>query len=144
MNKITFHWLAPNPRFGIYRQLKPFIARLFSLEKTKLQQLTYIFCTDEYLLALNQNHLNHNTLTDIITFDLSETNATTGEIYISLPRLKENAAKYGVSHQHEFLRVVFHGALHLCGYKDKRPADKTIMTQKEDFYLNLFVSRETK
>jgi probable rRNA maturation factor len=96
-------------------------------------RLTYILCNDEYLLQMNQQFLNHDTLTDIITFDLSEDNdAIEGEIYISTERVAENATKFKVSMADELHRVIFHGALHLCGFKDKKMADKKIMRQKED------------
>ena len=96
-------------------------------------QLTYIFCTDEYLLGINQQFLNHNTLTDIITFDLSEfENELLGEIYISIDRVRENAIKFNTTIQNELHRVIFHGALHLCGFKDKKEAEQEEMRQQED------------
>lgn len=94
---------------------------------------TYIFCNDAYLLQMNKQYLQHDTLTDIITFDLTEQErSAVGEIYISTERVTENAAKYKVPYIDELHRVIFHGALHLCGFKDKKEADKKIMRQKED------------
>lgn len=99
--------------------------------------LTYIFCTDEYLLEMNKQFLDHDTYTDIITFDLTADNELlTGEIYISTDRVTENAVKFGAGYNNELHRVIFHGALHLCGFKDKSAADKKVMRQMEDICLN--------
>lgn len=95
--------------------------------------LTYIFCNDEYLLDINRKFLDHDTYTDIITFDLTgEGELLTGEIYISTERITENALKFGNSYTDELHRVIFHGALHLCGFKDKSAADKKKMREMED------------
>ena len=102
------------------------------LEGIKKARLNYIFCTDEYLLEINKKYLNHDTLTDIITFDLSEGSMLVGEIYISVERVKENAVKYNTTYINELQRVIFHGALHLCGFKDKAAADQLTMRQEED------------
>lgn len=126
--------------------LKLFIEQLFKNEKTKLASIQYVFCSDEFLLQLNQSYLQHDTYTDIITFDLSEGKGTLGEIYISVDRVKENAKGFNISTQQELLRVMFHGALHLCGYKDKKKTDQLLMRRMEDHYLTKFrekVSRET-
>jgi probable rRNA maturation factor len=105
-------------------------------EGYKLDELTYVFCSDEYLLSINQQYLNHDTYTDIITFDNSdEKGVITGDIFISIPRIMENAATFKVSPTDELHRVIIHGALHLLGYLDKKPADKQKMTEKEDYYL---------
>ena len=99
----------------------------------KKAQLDYVFCTDEYLLQMNQRFLNHDTLTDIITFDLSDdSDRIVGEIYISYERVRENSAKFGVIAHDELLRVVCHGMLHLCGFKDKKKEDSKVMRMKED------------
>lgn len=115
-------------------------------EGAAIEELNYIFCSDNYLVQLNKKHLNHNTLTDIITFDttspLSSRRGARGEvfgdIFISIERVKENAEKFNVSREQELHRVMVHGLLHLLGYKDKKPADKAQMTGKEDFYLKRF------
>lgn len=123
------------------RKLSTFLDALVFKHRKKLQtaQLTYIFCTDAYLLQMNQQFLKHNTLTDIITFDLSEDNNTLqGEIYISTERVAENAAKFGKSYNDELHRVIFHGALHLCGFKDKTTADREEMRRKEDLCLKQY------
>lgn len=112
-------------------------------ESFKLQELTYIFCSDAYLLQINQQYLDHDTYTDIITFDNSEYEGEiTGDIFISIPRIQENATIFKVSETDELHRVIIHGALHLLGYTDKSPADKKKMTEKEDYYLakRLFIS----
>lgn len=112
------------------------------LEGISFTRLNYVFCSDEYLLQINRQFLNHDTYTDIVTFDLSESGEDlSGEIYISVDRVKENAAKFGVSYVNELHRVIFHGALHLCGFGDKKPADKQEMRLQEDAciagYLNI-------
>lgn len=117
------------------RKLSGYLDRLVAthLPDVKKADLNYIFCTDKYLLTINQEYLKHDTLTDIITFDLSDGNGIlTGEIYISTERVADNAARYGTTVVQELHRVIFHGALHLCGYKDKKDADKKLMRQKED------------
>lgn len=110
-----------------------------NLKKTQKVQLTYIFCSDEHLLGINQQFLKHNTYTDIITFDLGEyDDEVIGEIYISVDRVADNAAKFGVDYNDELHRVIFHGALHLCGYKDKTEADRKEMRRKEDLCLKQY------
>jgi len=106
-------------------------------EGFRLKELNFIFCSDNYLLRINQQYLKHDTYTDIITFDNSEIeNVVVGDIFISIERIRENAAKYGITETDELHRVIIHGALHLLGYKDKTPVAKQKMTLKEDFYLN--------
>jgi probable rRNA maturation factor len=114
--------------------------------------LTYIFCTDEFLLGLNQQFLDHDTLTDIITFDLSEKDTANliGEIYVSMERVRENAVKYSVSVEDELLRVICHGMLHLCGFGDKKKSDIVQMRAQEDLcikgykqYLQEYATRST-
>ncbi len=129
-------------------RLRLFIKKLFKAEHKKLRHLNYIFCSDEYLLDINRKYLNHDYYTDILTFDLSETKgAITGEIYISIDRVRDNAHVLRQTIKHELHRVIFHGALHLCGYKDKTAKDKKSMTESENRYLKLYlgsqVSRET-
>lgn len=106
-------------------------------EGYKLRELNYIFCSDDYLLQINQQYLNHDTYTDIVTFDNSEEDGViVSDIFISIDRIRENAEKFNVTEAHELHRVIIHGALHLLGYKDKSAADKQKMTSKEDFYLD--------
>lgn len=110
-----------------------------------MKAVNYIFCTDAYLLELNQGYLKHNTYTDIITFGLSKRrDPIVAEIYVSVERVAENAKIFESGFVKELHRVIFHGALHLCGYMDKSPLQKKKMRSKEDYYLALFfVPRET-
>jgi probable rRNA maturation factor len=120
-------------------RLKAFLKSLFSREGQTLRNLQYVFCSDDYLLEINQEFLQHDTYTDIITFELSPVpGETEGEIYISLDRVQENARKFGVAEEQELHRVIFHGALHLCGYKDKSRKEAALMRQKEEEYLNAY------
>ena len=118
-------------------KVKQWIKDTIAAEGYKLDELTYIFCSDTYLLQINQQYLNHDTYTDIITFDnSSEDKVITGDIFISIERIRENAAKFNQSVADELHRVIIHGALHLLGYKDKTAADSKNMTQMEDKYLD--------
>lgn len=111
------------------------------LSGVKQIKLTYIFCSDEYLLNINKEFLNHDTYTDIVTFDLGEyQDEMIGEIYISIDRVAENASKFGKTYQDELHRVIFHGALHLCGYKDKTQEQKNEMRQAEDKCLAAYLN----
>ena len=123
------------------QKLKKFIELIFSQEKKKLNSLTYVFCTDEYLLDINRRYLNHDYYTDIISFDLSDPGSPTqGEIYVSTERVKENASLNNSSFNQELHRVIFHGALHLTGINDKSPAEAKEMREKEDYYLQKYFS----
>ena len=117
-------------------KVKAWVKSTIAAEGYKLQELNYIFCSDAYLLQINQQYLDHDTYTDIITFDNSEKEKVIeGDIFISIERIRENAAKFSTGETHELHRVIIHGALHLLGYKDKTPKDKMLMTEKEDTYL---------
>jgi probable rRNA maturation factor len=119
------------------RPVKQWVTETIRAEGFILKEISYIFCSDMYLLQVNQQFLDHNYFTDIITFDHSAGDGLiVGDIFISLERVRENAAKYKVEIADELHRVIIHGALHLVGYNDKAPADKEKMTLKEDFYLN--------
>ncbi len=122
------------------KALKGFIPMIFKKEGKPFKSLSYIFCTDEYLLKVNNDFLKHDFYTDIITFDLSESKVSPiiGEIYISVDRVKENALTHNVSFEQELHRVIFHGALHLCGYKDKSKTDSLLMRDKEDDCLSMY------
>jgi probable rRNA maturation factor len=120
-------------------KLKRFLVSIFKKEKKQLDELQYIFCSDDYLLEINRQYLNHDYYTDIITFDLSEKGQLiNAEIYISVDRVRENAREYGSSLKQELHRVMFHGALHLCGYKDKTITEKKLMRKMEGKYLHLW------
>ncbi|MEO8235238.1 MAG: rRNA maturation RNase YbeY [Flavobacterium sp.] len=101
-------------------------------------EINYIFCDDEYLVVINQQYLNHDTLTDIISFDYSLGNEIHGDIYISVERVRENAEEFKVSFEEELKRVMIHGVLHYCGYKDKSESDEALMRSKEDEKIKLF------
>lgn len=119
-------------------RLKSFIEKIFKNEGKILGGLNYVFCSDRELLKINREYLGHNEYTDIVTFDLSESQAILGEIYISVDRVKDNSKKWGNSFVSELHRVVFHGALHLCGYKDKEKKSMLQMRAREDYYLNQY------
>ena len=114
------------------------LSRVVESEGYSLSALTYIFCNDQYLLGLNQTYLSHDTLTDIITFDYVEGTSVSGDIFISVDRLKENAAIFKVSFEEERLRVMAHGLLHLMGYKDKTTEDQLVMSNKENEKIKMF------
>lgn len=117
--------------------LRQWITNTIKAEGYKLKELTYIFSTDNYLLQLNKQYLDHDSYTDIITFDNSTIEGLiVGDIFISIDRIRDNALKYNISEKEELHRVIIHGTLHLLGYKDKYLSDKKKMTLKEDFYLN--------
>ncbi|WPU94311.1 rRNA maturation RNase YbeY [Mucilaginibacter sabulilitoris] len=116
--------------------VRQWIKNTITAEGFKLKELTYVFCSDEYLLPINQQYLDHDTYTDIITFDNSEVEGEiVGDIFISIERVRENAAKFKIAETEELHRVIIHGALHLLGYTDKSVVTKQKMTQKEDEYL---------
>jgi probable rRNA maturation factor len=139
MQKVQFYSLDRKPALKERTRLKLFIENIFTQEKKKLGNLSYIFCSDEHLLGINKDFLKHDFYTDVITFDLSTTKIETeGEVYLSVDRIKDNAKQLGVSFKEEFHRVILHGALHLCGYKDKKRADTLIMRQKEEAYLKSY------
>ncbi len=117
--------------------LRKWIVNCINAEGFKLRELSFIFCSDRYLLEMNKEYLNHDTLTDIITFDNSEQEGhIVGDIFISVDRVRENAINFKVPKCDELHRVMIHGTLHLLGYPDKGKAAKAVMTQKEDFYLS--------
>jgi probable rRNA maturation factor len=131
------------PKFIKSRQLKPFIKTLVKSEGFVSGDIAIVFCSDEYLLKVNQDFLNHDYYTDIITFDYCENGIINGDLLISLDRVLDNSPKESTSFQEELYRVIFHGILHLCGFKDKSKKDIEVMRFKESYYLNLYVPRET-
>ncbi|WP_179009455.1 rRNA maturation RNase YbeY [Winogradskyella forsetii] len=115
--------------------ISDWITKTILEEKCKVGDIDYIFCSDDYLHQLNVDFLNHDTLTDIISFDYSVGKELHGEIYISVDRVKENASDFEVSFENEMTRVIIHGILHYCGYKDKSEDEVKLMRSKEDYYL---------
>jgi probable rRNA maturation factor len=121
-------------------KLKSFINKQCLNEGIHIETLQYVFCSDKFLLDINKRYLNHNFYTDIISFDLSDQKGILiGDVYISIDRVKENAKTEGSSYMHELLRVIFHGALHFCGYKDKKPAEAKLMRSMEDKWLKAYL-----
>jgi rRNA maturation RNase YbeY len=118
-------------------KLKLWIKSVVEKEKHTLGTINYVFCDDSELLEINLKHLNHNTFTDIITFDYTEGLKINSDIFISINRVEENAKKFKVSFEEELHRVMIHGVLHLCGYKDKSKSDTELMRKKENLALNL-------
>lgn len=114
------------------------IKQVIFLEEKRVGDISFIFCSDEYLLDVNRKYLNHDYYTDIITFDNVEGNVINGDIFISFDRVKENSIEFETSFDNEIHRIIIHGVLHLLGYKDKIKKDKHLMTEKEDIYLKLF------
>ena len=118
-------------------QIANWISESIVKESYKEGDINYIFCDDDALLDLNIKHLKHNTLTDIISFDDTLGEILSGDIFISVDRVKENALEYKVNFDDELQRVIIHGILHFCGYKDKTKDDKRLMRNQEDYYLSL-------
>jgi len=114
------------------------LSRVIVSENKKEGEINYIFCDDEYLHKINLEYLNHDTLTDIISFDYSMGNELNGDIFVSVERVKDNAADFNVLFEDELKRVIVHGVLHYCGYKDKSESDEALMRTKEDEKIAMF------
>ena len=140
-SKVCFFFETKGFSLENRRELKACIETIFKKEKKSLESLNYIFCTDERLLEINRQYLQHDYYTDIITFDLSAGPSTIGEIYISIDRVKDNAQTLGTSIKSELHRVIFHGALHLCGYGDKKKDEVVLMRRREDYWLSRYLSK---
>ena len=145
LQAIHFHYIVSPFRFRNRTEVKYFLFKQLKKEGKKVKAINYIFCNDSYLQQINQQYLNHDTLTDIITFELSlKAQPLLADIYISVERVKENASLFNTSFNNELHRVIFHGALHLAGYKDKTKMDLEQMRKKENDWLQAyFVSRDT-
>jgi probable rRNA maturation factor len=139
MAKVSFHSADKPVPVRDRAVAKTFIESIFRREKKALASINYVFCSDEYLAQINRDFLQHDFYTDIITFGLSEPGQPVeAEVYISVDRVRDNASNLEQTFKRELLRVLFHGALHLCGYKDKKKSEITMMREKEEFYLRLF------
>jgi probable rRNA maturation factor len=137
--EIRFFFTDQNITLANRTALKSFIQTIFKREKKQASSLTYVFCSDKYLLEINKQFLQHDFYTDIITFNLSSLpSSIEGEIYISIDRVRDNANMLGTTIKSELHRVIFHGVLHLCGYKDKKPAEEVAMRSAEEKYLQLY------
>lgn len=119
-------------------QYEAWIESIITSEGFLTGEINYIFCTDEYLHDINVKYLDHDTLTDIISFDYTENQVVGGDIFISIERVKDNAADFEVAFDVELLRVMAHGVLHYCGYKDKGEEDEALMRQKEEEKMKMF------
>lgn len=119
-------------------RLKNWIKKVIELQNKKTGEISYLFCDDEHILEVNQTYLNHDTYTDIITFDYVDGDVISGDILISVDRVGENAEKFGLSFEQELHRVMIHGVLHLLGNKDKTDSEAKSMRAKEDEALNVF------
>ncbi len=119
------------------QEVRTWLEFVLDQEDRELGEVSYIFCDDEYLYDLNVKHLNHNTLTDIISFDYSLGKVVSGDIYISVERVDENARDRGIEFDDELHRIIVHGMLHYIGYKDKSESQRKAMRKKEDYYLSL-------
>jgi len=138
---ISFNKADANATLRNRVRLKSFIEKRVKKEGLVIESLIYVFCTDKHLLKINNDFLSHDYYTDIISFDLSEVpGRLIGEVYISVDRVKDNAKTLGVSYKEELHRVIFHGALHFCGYKDKKPSDANLMRSMEDKWLKAYLN----
>lgn len=120
------------------RYLKSCIKEIINRENFNLGNISIIFCSDDYLLQINQKYLNHDYFTDIITFNYNEKKIISGDIFISIDRVGENAKEFSTDFSSELYRVIFHGILHLVGYDDIADSEKLLMREKEDFYIEHF------
>ena len=119
-------------------QYEDWISRIIESEGFDEGEINYIFCDDEYLHKINVEYLDHDTLTDIISFDYTVGNLIQGDIFVSIERVKDNANDFNVSFDEELKRVLSHGVLHYCGYKDKSPKDEALMRSKEEEKMQMF------
>lgn len=140
MSKASVNFFTEDTNYTVKKKTitKNWLRSAVEAEGYQLKELNFILCSDEYLLRINQDYLNHDTYTDVITFDNSdELKTIVGDIFISIERIKENATTFKHTIEQELCRVMIHGALHLLGYKDKTKAAKSKMTDREDHYLAL-------
>jgi rRNA maturation RNase YbeY len=119
-------------------KLKAWLKEVAAEEGYQIGTLNYVFCNDEYILQANKQYLQHDYYTDIITFDYTNKQKISGDLIVSIDTVSSNAEMFGVDANHELSRVVVHGVLHLCGYKDKQPEEEVLMREKENYYLNKF------
>ena len=146
MSKAAIHFFTEEISFTLKNKtiIRNWLRETISAEGYVLEELNFIFCSDEYLLGINQQYLDHDTYTDVITFDNSEAPKTiVSDIFISIDRIKENAKEFKHDFMDELCRVMVHGTLHLLGYPDKGKVAKKIMTEKEDLYLAKLLLKPT-
>jgi rRNA maturation RNase YbeY len=135
---ILFHTIDADPQLKQKNALKRWISACIFAENKKPGDINVIFCSDEHLLEMNRKHLNHDYYTDIITFDFSQTDTVSGDLYISFDRVVDNANQNGATIKNETYRVIIHGVMHLCGYKDKSKSDALLMRKQEEKCLSKF------
>ncbi|MPL75178.1 Endoribonuclease YbeY [bioreactor metagenome] len=135
---INFYCEDINYRLRGIRHIRAWMLKCISQQNRTAGEVSIIFCSDEFLYNMNVEYLHHDTLTDVITFDYSAGDTISGDVFISIPRVKENAALYGKTFSEELNRVMIHGILHLCGYKDETRKEATLMRSKEEECLALF------
>lgn len=146
MVKIIFSSADKRINISNPKSFKKLIGKIFTIEKANVERVSFIFCSDKYLLKINKYYLNHNYFTDVISFVLSDLKKPIiCEIYLSVDRIKENAKIYITSYQNELRRVMIHGSLHICGYNDKTQIESKEIHDKENYYLKMYFefSRET-
>ncbi len=136
-NKINF-FSETNFTLSNQELFSEWLVEVIHSEKKKVGEINYIFCDDQYLHKLNVEYLNHDTFTDIISFDSTENDLLSGDIFISVERVEENADNYAIALDEELKRVIAHGVLHLCGYKDKTESEAALMRQKEEEKIAMF------
>ena len=120
------------------KKIRQWIVDAITNEGKKTGDITYIFCSDEYLLSMNQQYLHHDDYTDVITFDYTEGDRVSGDIFMSVERILDNSIQLKTTPEEELHRVMIHGVMHLCGYNDKKPKERSNMTKKENQYLDMF------
>lgn len=135
---IEFHPADTSFRLKNIRRVKQAIFRLFETERSRFKTLQVIFCTDNYLLSINREFLQHDYYTDIISFNLGQDDEPEIELYISVDRVRDNARELGLSFYQEMIRVIFHGCLHFCGYSDENDKNRSLMREAEDRHLSNF------
>ncbi|MFT6715604.1 MAG: putative rRNA maturation factor [Saprospiraceae bacterium] len=133
---IHFYSEDVNLKITSKKKVRQWITQTILNEKLTADTISYIFCNDEYLHKMNLKYLNHDTYTDIITFDYSENKSVSGDLFISYDRIKQNASTFKSGVKKELHRVMIHGVLHLCGYRDKTETEKKLMRNKENYYLD--------
>lgn len=141
MNSISFHNEGVNTKTPSKRLLKAWIKEFVSNHGKKVGELAFVFCSDEKILEVNQNFLQHDYYTDIITFDYCEGEIVSGDIFISVERVQENAVSHKVDYNTELLRILAHGVLHLLGFQDKKEKNKIEMMRNEDLCMSLFFTK---
>ena len=139
----TFHFEDHQPFELESTKFNQKISYLIDNEGFIKKEITIVLCSDSHLLKMNKEHLNHDYFTDIITFSYNTKNQISGDLFISVDRIKDNAERFKVSFDKELERVIYHGVLHLCGYDDKTDDESSVMREKEKYYLECDVSRET-